>query len=71
MTPQQFKALTQLTGLRSPQTTEALRLILIEGTLVGEAAERAGISQSSASHSLARARKVLELAKKATASNPA
>lgn len=63
MTPQQFKALTKLTGLRSYKTTEALRMILIDGLPVGEAADKAGISQSSTSHALARARKTMELAK--------
>jgi predicted DNA-binding protein (UPF0251 family) len=43
---------------------EALRLVLVDGLPVGQAAERAGVSQSSASHALARVRKVLELANK-------
>jgi len=63
VTPDQFAALVALAGLRSPQTTEAVRLILTDGLPVGEAAQRAGISQPSASQALARVRRALELAR--------
>ena len=63
MTQDQFTALAELAGLRGQQVAQALRLVLVEGLPVGQAAERAGVSQSSASHALARVRKVLELAR--------
>ena len=56
-------ALVALAGLRSPQTTEVVRLILIDGLPVGEAAQRSGISQPSASQALARVRRALDLAR--------
>jgi len=62
MSPSQFKALTKLTGLRSPKTAEALRLVLVFDHSVTDAAKLAGVSQSSASHALARARKTIILA---------
>jgi len=64
MTADQFAGLSELAGLRGKQVAEALRLVLVDGLPVGQAAERAGVSQSSASHALARVRKVLELARR-------
>lgn len=66
MTTDQFTALAELAGLRSAQTTESLRLILVDGLPVGIAAQQAGISQPSASHALVRVRRVLELARVVT-----
>jgi predicted DNA-binding protein (UPF0251 family) len=58
LTSDQFAALATLAGLRSAKTAEAARLVMVFGLPVGAAADRAGISQSAASHTIARVRRV-------------
>jgi DNA-directed RNA polymerase specialized sigma24 family protein len=62
MTPAQFDALAELAGLRTQQTRDVVRLMLIDGLGPTAAAERIGMSQPAASQALARVRRVQQLA---------
>ena len=60
---QQFEALAQLLRLRrNARTREALRMILVDGARVTDAARATGMSQPAVSNALARARRVLHMA---------
>lgn len=62
---QQFEALCGLLRLRSAGATrEALRMILVDGARVTDAARATGMSQPAVSNALARARRVASLARR-------
>lgn len=63
MTPTQFAALTELAGMRGGAAQEAVRLVLVEGLAPAVSAEAVGVSRSTVSDALTRARRVLELSK--------
>ena len=60
MTPAQFHAVAELIGSRDPARAAA-RLVLVEGVHPAEAAERAGVSRTSAYNAAARVRRAHEL----------
>ncbi len=63
MTGEQFEALAQLLRLRrTARTREALRMILVDGARVTDAARATGMSQPAVSNALARARRVRRMA---------
>ena len=65
MTGEQFEALCALMRLRrKARTMEALRMILVDGARVTDAARATGMSQPSVSNALARARRVLRMAER-------
>ncbi|WP_058615495.1 hypothetical protein [Tepidimonas taiwanensis] len=67
MTPDQFEALCGLLRLRrAGSTREALRMILVDGARVTDAARATEMSQPAVSNALARARRVLRMAEQAT-----
>ena len=71
MTNAQFFALAKLLHLRTGAAQEAARLVLVGGHRVGEAAVLAGVSSNSVTNAVARMRRGMELARAATAADPA
>lgn len=68
MTAAQFEALCGLLRLRSAGATrEALRMVLVDGARVTDAARATGMSQPAVSNALARARRVVNLARRVAA----
>lgn len=65
MTGEQFESMAQLMRLRrAARTREALRMILVDGARVTDAARATGMSQPAVSNALARARRVADLARR-------
>jgi DNA-directed RNA polymerase specialized sigma24 family protein len=65
VTAEQFEALCALLRLRrAGSTREALRMILVDGARVTDAARATGMSQPAVSNALARARRVADLARR-------
>lgn len=65
MTGSQFEALCGLLRLRRASATrEALRMILVDGARVTDAARATGMSQPAVSNALARARRIADLARR-------
>lgn len=66
MTGEQFESMAQLLRLRrTARTREALRMILVDGARVTDAARATGMSQPAVSNALARARRVIHMAERA------
>lgn len=66
MTGEQFESMAQLMRLRrAARTREALRMILVDGARVTDAARATGMSQPAVSNALARARRVIHMAERA------
>jgi DNA-binding transcriptional LysR family regulator len=66
MTPSQFEALAELLQLRQGPACKAARLVLVDGVSPSAAAEQLCISRSAVSNALARCRRGLQLAERAT-----
>ena len=64
MTSDQFAALAELLCLRGGPATEGVRLVLVEGLSITQAAERAGCSRQSVGNALKRCQRGLELARR-------
>jgi predicted DNA-binding protein (UPF0251 family) len=65
MTPAQFTALATLLRLRDGATAEAVRLVLVDGLSVPDAAAKAGVEYALAWKAVKRAKDGLELARQA------
>lgn len=62
MTAGQFAALVEPAHMRGGPAQEAVRLVLVEGFALADAARQAGVSTQAASNALQRARRVAQLA---------
>lgn len=65
MTAEQFAALTQLMRLKPGPVNDAVRLHLVEGLSVPEAARMAGADYRGTTYAIKRAKAGLDLARKA------
>lgn len=63
MTPEAFSAIAKIGRLRRCPTTDAVRMHLVEGVPLPEAARRSGARYTSAWHAVRRVRKLLALAR--------
>ena len=65
MTPDQFAALSELLRLRGGPATEGVRLVLVDGLSITQAAERAGCSRQSVGNALKRCQDGMALVRRA------
>lgn len=63
MTAEQFDALAELLRLRAGPAQAAVRLVLVDGITVPDAARQAGVEYRAAFQAVQRARKGLKLAR--------
>ena len=64
MTPDQFAALSELLRLRDGPATVGVRLVLVEGLSITQAAVQAGCSRQSVGNALKRCQRGIELARR-------
>lgn len=67
MTPNQFAALAELLRLRAGPSEAVVKLVLVDGESVPDAARIAGVSYQAAYKAVGRVQRGLELARAATA----
>lgn len=66
MTGDQFAALAELASVRSSRVVHAAELVLVQGRRPADAAREAGLSPAAVSNALARLRRALAMAQRAT-----
>lgn len=66
MTGDQFAALVTLASVRSGSVVHAAELVLVHGRRPADAAREAGLSPAAVSNALARLRRALAMAQRAT-----